>query len=45
MADTCRPLSNVRGVLFDFYGTLARAVSWGDTHEQVFARRGLAFEA
>ena len=42
MADTYRPLSNVRGVLFDFYGTLARAVSWGETHEEVFARRGLA---
>ena len=34
--------SDVRGVLFDFYGTLARAVSWGETHEEVFARRGLA---
>ena len=32
-------------MLFDFYGTLARAVSWGDTHEQVFARHGLAFDA
>ncbi len=42
MADTRRPLSNVRGVLFDFYGTLARAVLWGETHEEVFARRGLA---
>jgi len=31
-------------VLFDFYGTLARAVSWGDTHEQVFARHGLPFD-
>jgi putative hydrolase of the HAD superfamily len=30
-----------KGVLFDFYGTLARAVSWGETHEEVFARRGL----
>jgi len=35
----------VKAVLFDFYGTLARAVSWGDTHEQVFARHGLAFDA
>ena len=35
----------IRAVLFDFYGTLARAVSWGDTHEQVFARHGLAFDA
>ncbi len=42
MADTSRPLSDVKGVLFDFYGTLARAVSWGETHEEVFARRGLA---
>ncbi len=32
-------------MLFDFYGTLARAVSWGDTHEQVFARHGLSFDA
>jgi putative hydrolase of the HAD superfamily len=31
----------VRGVLFDFYGTLARAVTWGETHETIFARRGL----
>jgi putative hydrolase of the HAD superfamily len=31
-------------VLFDFYGTLARAVSWGESHAQVFARRGLAFD-
>jgi len=37
----------VKAVLFvfDFYGTLARAVSWGDTHEQVFARHGLEFDA
>jgi putative hydrolase of the HAD superfamily len=34
----------VRAVLFDFYGTLARAVSWGETHEQVFARHGLPFD-
>ncbi len=33
-----------RAVLFDFYGTLARAVAWGDTHEQVFARHGLHFD-
>ena len=26
----------MRAVLFDFYGTLARAVSWGDTHAGVF---------
>ncbi|HJV08443.1 MAG TPA: HAD family hydrolase [Acidimicrobiales bacterium] len=32
-------------MLFDFYGTLARAVTWADTHEQVFARHGLAFDA
>ncbi len=35
----------VRAVLFDFYGTLARAVSWGDTHAEVFARHGLPFDA
>jgi putative hydrolase of the HAD superfamily len=35
----------IKAVLFDFYGTLARAVSWGDTHEQVFERHGLAFDA
>ena len=34
----------IRGVLFDFYGTLARAVSWGDSHEDVFARHGLVFD-
>ena len=34
----------IRVVLFDFYGTLARAVSWGDTHEQVFARHGRRFD-
>ena len=32
-------------MLFDFYGTLARAVSWGDSHEEVFGRHGLAFDA
>jgi putative hydrolase of the HAD superfamily len=31
----------VRGVLFDFYGTLARAVTWGETHEAILTRRGL----
>ncbi len=31
-------------MLADFYGTLARAVSWGDTHEAVFARHGLAYD-
>ncbi|MEA2900273.1 MAG: putative hydrolase of the superfamily [Actinomycetota bacterium] len=35
-------MADVRGVLFDFYGTLARAVVWGETHEAIFARRGLA---
>jgi putative hydrolase of the HAD superfamily len=34
----------VRAVLFDFYGTLARAVAWGDSHEHVFARHGLQFD-
>jgi putative hydrolase of the HAD superfamily len=27
-------------VLFDFYGTLARATAWGATHDQVLARHG-----
>jgi putative hydrolase of the HAD superfamily len=27
-------------VLFDFYGTLARATAWGPTHEEVLARHG-----
>ena len=27
-------------VLFDFYGTLARATAWGATHDEVLARRG-----
>ncbi|MDQ3640093.1 MAG: HAD family hydrolase [Actinomycetota bacterium] len=43
MGPSC--IDPIRAVLFDFYGTLARAVSWGDTHEQVFARHGLAFDA
>jgi putative hydrolase of the HAD superfamily len=30
--------------VFDLYGTLARAVAWGDTHEQVFARHGRTFD-
>jgi len=34
-------MAGIRGVLFDFYGTLARAVAWGETHEEIFARRGL----
>jgi putative hydrolase of the HAD superfamily len=34
-------MADIRGVLFDFYGTLARAVAWGETHEEIFARRGL----
>jgi putative hydrolase of the HAD superfamily len=32
-------------VLFDFYGTLARAVAWGPTVEEAFARRGFTLEA
>src|SRR5437899_6878187 len=32
--------SVTRAVLFDFYGTLARAESWGPTHEDVFAEHG-----
>ena len=34
----------MKAVLFDFYGTLARAVSWGATHEEVFARHHLRFD-
>ena len=34
----------IRGVLFDFYGTLARAVAWGASHEDVFTRHGLVFD-
>jgi putative hydrolase of the HAD superfamily len=33
-----------RGVLFDFYGTLARARSWGPTHEEVLSRHGFAVD-
>ena len=40
----------VRAAIFDFYGTLARAVRWGPSVAEVFARRGhrldeLAYEA
>jgi putative hydrolase of the HAD superfamily len=31
----------VSAVLFDFYGTLARAVTWGPTVEEVLGRRGI----
>jgi putative hydrolase of the HAD superfamily len=31
----------IRGVIFDFYGTLARATTWGPAFEEVFERRGL----
>ncbi|MGH3850869.1 MAG: HAD family hydrolase, partial [Pseudonocardiaceae bacterium] len=34
----------IQGVLFDFYGTLARATAWGDTHAAVFARHGLDYD-
>jgi putative hydrolase of the HAD superfamily len=34
-----------RAVLFDFYGTLARAVTWGAPFEDVFTRRGLQMDA
>jgi len=34
----------VRAVLLDFYGTLARAVSFGLTYEDVFASRGLRLD-
>ena len=30
-----------RAVLFDFYGTLARAVSWGPRTEEVFSQHGI----
>lgn len=33
-----------QAVLFDFYGTLARAVTWGARFEDVFARCGLHVE-
>ncbi|MER5264062.1 HAD family hydrolase [Actinosynnema sp. NPDC002837] len=31
----------VRGVLFDFHGTLARSVAWGVPHREVLERHGL----
>lgn len=34
-------LSDIRAVVFDFYGTLARATTWGPAFEEVFERRGL----
>jgi putative hydrolase of the HAD superfamily len=34
----------VAAVLFDFYGTLARATEWGPTVEEVLARRGVAVD-
>ncbi len=34
----------VSAVLFDFYGTLARAVAWGPTVGEVLARWGVALE-
>ena len=34
----------VAAVLFDFYGTLARAVEWGPTVEEVLTRRGVAVD-
>lgn len=33
-----------RAVLFDFYGTLARAVTWGPPAEEAFARHGFTLE-
>lgn len=33
--------SRVRAVLFDFYGTLAHAVSWGPSYESVLASHGV----
>ncbi|MGW4130907.1 HAD family hydrolase [Amycolatopsis japonica] len=32
----------IRGIVFDFNGTLARLTSWGMPHQEVFARHGLA---
>lgn len=34
-------VSEVQGVLFDFNGTLARLETWGECHQDVFARHGL----
>ena len=34
----------MEAILFDFYGTLARAVSYGLTFEEVFGRRGLELD-
>ncbi|MCA1691693.1 MAG: HAD family hydrolase [Actinobacteria bacterium] len=34
----------ITAVLFDFYGTLARAVSWGPTLEELLGRRGLVLD-
>lgn len=34
-------MAHVRGVLFDFDGTLARTVAWGAPHREVFERHGL----
>ncbi len=36
---------SARAVLFDFYGTLARAVSYGLTYEEVFERWGVPFDS
>lgn len=35
---------NVQAVLFDFYGTLARAVTWGPSLEEVLATRGFVLD-
>lgn len=35
----------LRGVVFDFNGTLARLASWGAPHHEVFARHGLSAAA
>ena len=35
----------VRTVLFDFYGTLARAVQWGPTMEEVLAGKGVRLDS
>ncbi|MFI6770499.1 HAD family hydrolase [Streptomyces sp. NPDC050355] len=39
---TCEP-AGIRGVVFDFYGTLVRMIPpWPPSHGAIFARRGLA---
>ncbi len=37
-------MAPTRAVLFDFYGTLARAVTWGPPAEEAFVRHGFTLE-